>query len=177
MEIWKDIEGFEGYYQVSNKGRVRSLDRVIDRQRYGKQFLNGKVKQPCPDKKGYLYVHLDKNGKRYFKQVHRLVAIAFIPNPDNLPQVGHWDENPGNANVENLYWTTAKDNCNHGLHNERLSLAKGRPIYGVCVNTGHLIEYPTIGFVRKDGFNYSAVDNCLHKTAKTHKGYQWFYGN
>lgn len=99
MEIWKDIADYEGLYQVSNRGRVKSLPR------------NGTVKAKKiltlhKDSKGSYNVSLSKNGKRKIAYVHRLVAEAFLPNPDNLPQVFHIDGNPANNDVANLYWCT-----------------------------------------------------------------------
>jgi len=95
-EIWKDITGYEGLYQVSNLGRVRSLDRYIERMnRWGKlqkQLIRGKILSPGSDKDKYLSASLSKNKVTSYISVHRLVATAFIPNPDNLPQVNHKDE-------------------------------------------------------------------------------------
>ena len=108
-EIWKDCKGYEGKYQVSNYGRVWS----IVRQQY---------KSQREDKDGYLIVTLvAKNGKIKKERVHRLVALVFIENPNNYPQVNHKDENKGNNCVENLEWVTAKQNCNYGTRNERVA--------------------------------------------------------
>ena len=106
-EICKDIKGYEGKYQVSNLGRVWS----IKNQKYLKYWVNR-----C----GYHLVGLmSKNGKQKHEQIHRLVALAFIENPNNYPQVNHKDENKGNNCVENLEWVTAKQNCNYGTRTER----------------------------------------------------------
>ena len=93
MEQWRDIEGFDGLYQVSNQGRVKSL-------KYGKEKILKGVKS-C---NGYLTVGLCKDGKEVRKYIHRLVAEAFLPNPQNLPQVNHKDEDKTNNCVENLEW-------------------------------------------------------------------------
>lgn len=111
MEIWKDIKGYEGIYQVSSEGRVRSLDRIGER---GYRY-KGKILTPRPNKRGYMWVVLV--GKNY--AVHRLVAQTFIPNPNNYPIVNHKDENPSNNCVENLEWCDAKYNCNYGTANKR----------------------------------------------------------
>lgn len=113
IEIWKDIPGYERLYQVSNLGNVRSLNY----RRSGKSKL---LKQGT-DKKGYKQVGLWKNSKRKHYSVHRLVAIAFLPNPNNLPQVNHKDENKANNNIDNLEWCDAKYNNNYGTRNERTS--------------------------------------------------------
>lgn len=119
-EIWKDVPGYEGLYQVSSIGNVRSLNyRGL-----------GKVAtlKPAPDKKGYLHVNLSKDGKNTTCQIHRLVAVAFIPNPDELPVVNHKDWNVANNQVGNLEWCTARYNSqyrkNTGYHlpNERVEI-------------------------------------------------------
>lgn len=123
-EIWKDIEGYEGLYQVSNLGRVRSLDRVVQQlNRWGKyqsRFYRGCVLNPGVTHDNYQSVSLTRQGKSASYSVHRLVAQAFIPNPDSLPQVNHKDENPSNNCVDNLEWCTAKYNSNYGTRIDKL---------------------------------------------------------
>lgn len=105
MEEWKNVIGYEGLYEVSNKGNVRNVRRntllKLSKTNYG-----------------YIQVHLYKNGIRTGLRVHRLVAEAFIPNPDNLPQVNHKDEDKTNNNVTNLEWCTVKYNTNYGHRTE-----------------------------------------------------------
>lgn len=108
-EIWKDIEGYEGLYQVSNLGRVKSLYRRKERILIASQS------------NGYYQVTLVLNKVKNIKYVHRLVAETFIPNPNNLPQVGHKDETKSNNRVDNLEWVTNKENSNMPLHKYRLS--------------------------------------------------------
>lgn len=112
MEEWKDIAGFEGMYQVSNMGQVRSLDRLDSR---GYKY-KGRTVKPSTSK-GYQYAHLCKLSKYTTISIHRLVALAFIPNPDNLPQVNHIDGNKQNNHVSNLEWVTEKENINHAWDN------------------------------------------------------------
>ena len=116
-EIWKDIVGFEGLYQISSKGRVKSL--LFDKEKILKQNIT---------KNGYCRVDLckDKINKHYY--IHRLVATTFLDNPNNLPCVNHRDENPQNNMVSNLEWVTFKQNNNYGSHNERVgkAISKGR---------------------------------------------------
>lgn len=114
-EIWKDIEGYEGLYQVSNLGRVRSFDRI---DRLGR-LRPGVILRPLMNTYGYIQVSFCKEGKEKKLQVHRLVAQAFIPNPEGLPQINHKDENPKNNRVDNLEWCDGKYNCNYGTRNER----------------------------------------------------------
>ena len=107
---WRPIEGYEGLYEVSNTGRVRSVDRYDNRN----CFRKGKVLSPAKDKNGYLKVVLNCNGKCKTINVHRLVAQEFIPNPDNLPMVNHKDEDKSNNNVINLEWCDVKYNLSYG---------------------------------------------------------------
>lgn len=115
-EIWKPVVGYEGLYEVSSYGRVRSLDRYDSRNR----FLKGRILRLNDDGKGYLRVQLSSNGKAKMYSVHRMVAVAFLPNPDNLPEVNHRDENPSNDNVDNLEWCDGKYNVNYGTRNDRI---------------------------------------------------------
>lgn len=105
-EIWKDVEGYEGLYQVSNFGNLYSS--------YVKRKL-----QLSLDKYRYKQVILVKNGVRKRHLLHRMVAQEFIPNPENKPQVNHIDENKTNNTVSNLEWVTSKENINHGTRTER----------------------------------------------------------
>ena len=121
QEIWKDIPNFEGLYQISNYGRVKTLEKYVSSGIKNNNQVRRKSKLLKQyNKQGYLQVSLSKNHRRYYFNVQRLVAIAFIPNPNNLPQVNHIDENPLNNNVENLEWCTAKYNCNYGSRNSKI---------------------------------------------------------
>lgn len=114
-EIWKPIKGYEGLYEVSNLGRVKSLDRFVNASiKNQKQVLKqGKILKPYKDIRGYLKVSLSKENKRTIKFVHRLVSEAFIPNINNLSQVNHIDGNKVNNHIENLEWCSCKENINH----------------------------------------------------------------
>lgn len=114
-EIWKDIVGYEGLYQVSNLGRVKSLDR-IDASGHRRK---GKILKPRINHDGYVQINLHKNSIRKTVSVHRIVAIAFIPNTENKREVNHVDENKANNHVSNLQWCSPKENVNHGTCIER----------------------------------------------------------
>lgn len=113
-EIWKDVKGYEGKYQISNLGRVKSLNYARRKQ--------VRILRPGIQKKtGYISVSLLKEGKQKTKTIHRLVAEAFIPNPKNLKQINHKDENKQNNCVNNLEWCSAKYNSNYGHRNAIIS--------------------------------------------------------
>lgn len=115
-ELWLPIIGFEGRYEVSNLGRVKSLERY-EYKPNGKlhQHRIERILKPCKNRRGYSLVVLCKDGLKFPKLIHRLVAEAFIKNPDNLPVVDHIDTNPENNHVENLRWVTIKENCMNTL--------------------------------------------------------------
>lgn len=120
MEIWRDVTGFEGYYQVSNTGKIRSLN-------YRKK--KGVIKELSPriNKNGYAQVMLSLEGQYYMKYVHRLVAKEFVPNPHSYPIINHKDENKSNNNADNLEWCTIKYNNSYGSRPKNLSIShKGK---------------------------------------------------
>jgi len=103
MEIWVDINGYEGYYQISTFGNVRSVDRLVRHSRGGMRKLKGKIIKTYPSPtSGYLVAHLRKEGVRSAKSVHRLVALAFVDNPHNMPEVNHKSGNKLDNHDTNL---------------------------------------------------------------------------
>lgn len=132
QEVWKSINGFEGLYEVSDLGNVKSLERVNYypdgriHQKKKEKFLKLK-----PNNKGYIMVVLCKDGKTYPRVVHRLVAEAFIPNPEGKPNIDHIDTNPTNNAVDNLRWVTQKENALNPLTRKNISESKkGHPYWG-----------------------------------------------
>lgn len=129
-ERWQAIPNYKGLYEVSSLGRVRSLNyRKTGKTQILKLVIN---------KKGYLQVELWKEGKKKNYKVHRLVAEAFLENPQNLPQVNHLDENKQNNNVENLEYCDLKYNCNYGTRNERMGKAKNKKV--ICLELNKIFE-------------------------------------
>ncbi len=117
MEEWRDIKGFEGKYQVSSTGRVKSLDRFIHSNDGSKDWRLGRILKPWKNDKGYLIVRFTYGGKSV--RVHRLVAEAFLQNPGNKRTVNHLDSNRRNNFVSNLEWATDSENLRHGFtHND-----------------------------------------------------------
>lgn len=172
MEKWKDIKGYEGLYKVSNLGRVKSLERF---DRIGRK-IEGKILKAIKDK-GYLFVHLYKDKTKKKCRIHRLVAETFIPNPLNKETVNHKDENKENNNVENLEWMTVSENLNYGTHYERMAKTKSKPIYGINMETGGILEYSSAMDAEKSGFNNSHIISCCKGKRRYHKGFKWFYKN
>ncbi len=117
-EVWKDIKGYEGLYQISNTGKVKSLKRIMKSRK-----CEEIIKKPSKLPKGYLKVSLCKEGKIKYYSIHRLVAEAFIPNPNNLPCVNHKDCNPQNNEVSNLEWISYKENNSYKNHNLKRSIS------------------------------------------------------
>lgn len=116
QEIWKDIKEYEGIYQVSNIGRVRSLDRINIYKNGTKRFEKGKIKVLSKNKLGYVQIILNKENKRCSRRVHRLVAQAFIPNPNRYEEINHIDGNKLNNNATNLEWCNRKQNVRHAIN-------------------------------------------------------------
>lgn len=119
-EIWRPIKGYENLYEISNHGRIKGVDRYV-KGRYGNlRFQKGHIRKATYNNRGYQAIPLCKDGKYKTFLVHRLVAETFIPNPDNLPEVNHKDENKENNYVDNLEWCTRKYNMNYGITQYRI---------------------------------------------------------
>ena len=115
MEIWKEIEGYEGYYEVSNLGNVRSLDRCVDNGRGGMAFRKGKMKAQTPNTDGYMQVSFNKEGKNLKHRVHKLVADAFVDGYFEGAVVDHKDGDVTNNNSQNLEWVTQTENVRRSI--------------------------------------------------------------
>ena len=168
MEEWRDIDGYEGKYQVSNLGRVRSKYKILKPNNV----------------KGYLYVYLRKNNKSKALKVHRLVAEAFLVNEKNKPQVNHIDGNKENNNVNNLEWCTNKENMNHAVRNGLITQYKTGegPLAKkvMCINTGEIYN-STRDAYKKTGVDYSGISKCCRGkinsagTLPTGEKLKWMY--
>jgi hypothetical protein len=124
-EIWKDIPGYEGYYQVSNFGNVKSLDRLIREKGSIKiRSLKGRMLSPGANPKGYLHVVLSREGKLLICRIHKMVATLFIPNPLNLPELNHQDENKRNNRYDNLEWCAHLYNIQYGTGIKRKTITQ-----------------------------------------------------
>ena len=181
MEIWKDIPGYEGLYQASTSGEIKSL------------FRYNKILKQTVGKNGYKAVELFKNkkGKRF--SVHRLIALTFIPNPYNKPQINHIDENKVNNNIENLEWVTAEENLKHGtrlarqiLHTDyttefRKEVARingrmaSKPVEQYSKDGAFIQRYDSAKQASvQNNLNHSHIVECCHgKRYKTVGGFVW----
>ena len=164
-EEWRDVAGYEGFYQVSDLGRVRSFHNQY-----------GRILKPVVTQKGYAQATLIKNGKTRSRPIHILVARAFIANPENKPQVNHIDGNPLNCRVDNLEWVTPKENIQHAY---RTGLAKSGPNHSRSLLTAEQVRYirrvykkgdPKFGMSalgRKFGVKIGVIYGVIHR--KTYK--------
>ena len=167
MEIWKDIEGYEGLYQVSNYGRVKSQRRP---------GAPGGVIKTRPGNSKYLMAQLCKNGKYKHELVHRLVAQAFLENPQRFPEVNHKDENRLNNHAENLEWCDRIYNCHYGTGIERMGKAHARKVLQYTSEGVLVAEYESLTAAAKavNGFKTGIYTSCI-KTNRKHCGYFWRY--
>lgn len=169
IEQWRDIKDYEGFYQVSNLGNVRSLDRNLQCYFKGKPYIKlrkGSTKVPQLTDDGYYEVGLYKNGKGKAHFVHRLVASSFIENTDNLPQVNHIDGNKLNNCVSNLEWCTAKENTNHairiGLRTSEMCRINGRKTKVPVIDLSTGIYYESmVEAARATNMNESDVSQSV----------------
>ena len=175
-ELWKKAPGFDGY-EVSSLGRIRNLDGV-----FSKFQDNGK---------GYKKFTRKINGMKKSAYVHRLVAMAFVPNPKGKPCINHLDCDPSNNSAENLEWCTHKENMEYmnklgrnkrtekwieHLYDTLENNGILRPVIGKSIETGDLIIFDYLNQVKHYGFQPSSVCLCCKGKRKQHKGYMWRYG-
>ena len=170
-ETWKEIKGYEGLYQVSNLGRIKSLPKHIGNRYFSKE----KIMKPQLINGNRLQVRLSREGTVKNFRVHRLVAENFIKNPYNLPQVNHIDENPQNNNVNNLEWCDAKYNSNYGTRIKRISEKHKKRI--ISLDNSGKIEYydSTTEAQQKNNVSRSSIIKCCKQKQKTSLGLRWFY--
>lgn len=168
-EVFLSVPGYEGYYEISNLGNIKSL-------------RSGKLMKQSKNKDGYKLVSLTIGGKSKCFSVHRLVAFAFIPNPENLPEINHKDENPSNNCADNLEWCDRKYNLNYGGYRERMSKTqkevapRKRSVIAYHKDGSYFKTYDSIGEAENElGIGKSCISQCLRGKQKTAGGYIWKY--
>lgn len=184
-EQWKDIEGFEGLYQISSYGRVKRLSKLIhnegllnkSKEYYSKEM----ILKPAYISKGYRGVTLTKEGKRYPKKIHRLVAQAFIPNPCKKPQVNHIDCDKSNNHVTNLEWVSQYMNMlhakEHGLLNiEKATMVKYHPVAQYDLSGNLIKEWKSLKEASESlGKPSGNIYKCCQRKIKSAYGFIWKY--
>ena len=176
MEEWRDVIGYEGLYQVSNLGRVKSM--YDERHKKYREL----ILTPFMNDNGYFRVGLCKDGEKKVFLVHRLVAMTFIPNPENLPEVNHKDEDKTNDVVSNIEWCDRKYNIKYGTRNKRISeaLTNGKlskRVLQINKDTGEVImEWPSAHEVERQlGYSNAHISKCcLGKYSQVY-GFKWKY--
>ena len=185
-EIWRDVVGYEGLYKVSNFGRVKSL-----KDNNGK--YREKILKFAKNNKGYLYVCLCKEGKVNKCKAHRIVAQAFLENPNNLPMINHKDECKTNNVVTNIEWCTAKFNCNYGTRNKRIvantdykekvantdykaiAEKQSKQVFQYSKDLELISVWKSTRECDRNGFDSGHVSACCRGKLQHYKGYIWSY--
>ena len=191
QEIWKDIKNYEGLYQISNLGKIKSLERKVKNQKGNRTVKEIILK--CSEGKSYVQVTLSKKNNYKTKLVHRLVAEAFIPNPNNLSEVNHIDGNKHNNNVNNLEWVSRYDNMQHAKKLGLINTLKGNKSYWynkygiehsrskkivqIEKNNKKVIKiWNSLADVKRElGIHQSNICKCCEGKRKTTGGYIWKY--
>ena len=176
-EIWKSIKGYEGLYEISNLGNVRSQERIVPR---GNHYIRieERILKPGKDKDGYLQVMLSKNGIQKIKKVHRLVAEYFIENNNSLPMVNHKNEIKDDNRVENLEWCDVVYNNNYGTARERSNFTQsvkyGKSVIKKDLNGNVLNKYPSLRYAgRKNNTTATQIRRVCQGKQRTCMGYVW----
>ena len=181
QEIWKDLPDYEGLYEISNLGNVRTVFRYKTIYNYKcKDFIKIPLKQVIlkgsVSKSGYRQIVLRKDNKCKLKLVHRLVAETFIPNPNNYPQVNHKDEDKTNNRVDNLEWCTCKYNMNYGTVSKRIAKKFHKKVNQYSLQGDFIKTWDSIKEANTY-YNTSHISECCRGHLKQVKNYVWRYAN
>lgn len=188
-EEWKPVVGYEGSYEVSSMGNIRSLDRFNGRG----SWIKGRPMKPAMNQKGYMRVGLRLMGKQKYYSVHRLVAQAFVPNHDDKPQVNHINENKTDNRVSNLEWVTNRENAVHGTKIQRttanidyakkvantdyelIGRKQAKAVTATHLRSGEVLAFPSMREAQRNGFHSGAISRCCKGDLACYKGYVWEY--
>ena len=176
METWKNIKGYEGLYQVSSEGRVKSLERIIIKKDGRKFTVKERILKPAMNRYGYLIVALHAGDKQKTLTVHRLVCTAFHENLENKLCVNHINENKTDNRASNLEWCTHKENNTHGTRIARVAKACSKPV-GQYTLDSELVKVwaSPCEAGKQGGFDSATISNVANGKRKTHKGFIWRY--
>ena len=168
VEVWKDVVGFEDYYEVSNTGKVRRKDHITVYKNGARARFSQTILKPSVFKKGYLMVYLSVKSKKKTKSVHRIVAEAFIPNPENKETVNHIDCDKTNNHVSNLEWLSNEENIQHSVENGRYEYRDERKMLGRRKQKGNYTsQYYGVSY---DKVNNKWIMQFTYKGKRTYKG-------
>ena len=174
-EEWRDVVGYEGRYQVSSMGRVKSLERKVTKGD-GERTVKERFLKPNVSYGGYLMVALYAGGKRKMLKVHRLVCQAFHDNPDNKSDVNHINEDKADNRACNLEWCTRRENINHGTHNERSGKTRSKPVAQYTLDGELVKKWPSaMEAQRQAGFYCSNICKTARGKYKQAYGCIWRY--
>ena len=200
-EIWKDIEGFEGYYMVSNLGRVKSVERTVWNGKSCYKTVHERILKVWTRANGYLIVNLSKDGKEKTYMIHRLVATAFCENQMGYTEVNHIDEDKTNNCADNLEFCDRVYNCNYGTRNQRVAeKMRGRklseehkkkvaekntnnpklskPVIAIHKINGLILKFPSVREAgRSIGIPYQSIYKCCKGKYKSAGGFVWHYAD
>ena len=175
-EEWKAVKGYEGLYEVSTFGRVKSLERTQRLTKHTKLIIEEHILSFGTAGQGYLRVALCKDGKAHYKVIHRLVAETFIPNPDGLPCVNHKDENKKNNKVTNLEWCDALYNYHYGTGAKRRALSRGKKVAQYSLDGDLIAIYPSTAEASRQLQTTNSHISCVCTgKRKTACGFVWRY--
>lgn len=176
-EVWKPVNGYEGLYEISSLGRVKSLPRTVDNG-FNVRHTKEKILRKSYFANGYEKALLTMNGKSKCFRVHRLVAIAFIDNPNGFKEVNHINEDKTDNRVENLEWCDRLYNCNYGTRNEKVGLYQKKAVVQLSLSGDIIREFPSATDAEKHlGKRGNHIASCCTGNRGSAYGYKWRYAD
>lgn len=176
-EVWKDVPDFEGFYQASNTGKIRSVDRSVfcKRGKGYKSLYKGRELKGTIDKDGYLKINLAKEGVKSTVYIHRIVAKTFLKQSKEKPVVNHINEIKDDNRVSNLEWCSVRYNNLYGGRSKIVAAKTYKPVKATHLKTGEELLFISMSSAKDKGFSTSNISQCCSGAKKTHLGYKWEY--